>query len=248
VTLDVHAGDKVEKGPGAGRGLQPGTDQQARQEKSTFDSLSIEVERTGIDNRQKQLTREKDLRPGHDRPADGRARRRPQRAWIQGRRDSRDQRAARQGCAGQGRHRSRARAGRSKLQDETLAFELRTKRCRSIGRSCSSPIWNARSRCSRCARRFRGQVGQLLVQQKANVAANAALLTVVDLSALEIEAAGAGSFAHDLAIDMPAEILDGGEKYTARCRRSRRKSSRARSSRACASASTSRPACARTSA
>jgi len=51
------------------------------------------------------------------------------------------------------------------------------------------------------------------VQQRANVAANAPLLTVVDLSALEIEAQIPEVFAHDLAIGMPAEIADGAERY-----------------------------------
>jgi HlyD family secretion protein len=59
-----------------------------------------------------------------------------------------------------------------------------------------------------------GQVGQLIVQQRANVAANAPLMTVIDLSALEIEVQIPEVFAHDLSIGMPAEVQEGGNKYT----------------------------------
>ena len=59
VTLDVHAGDKVEKDQVLAEVYSPELTSKLAQEKSTFDSLSIEVERTGIDNRQKQLTAKK---------------------------------------------------------------------------------------------------------------------------------------------------------------------------------------------
>ena len=51
------------------------------------------------------------------------------------------------------------------------------------------------------------------MQQRANVAANAPLLTVVDLSALEIEVQVSEVFAHDLSVGMPAEINDASGKY-----------------------------------
>jgi HlyD family secretion protein len=58
-----------------------------------------------------------------------------------------------------------------------------------------------------------GQVGQLIVQQRANVAANAPIMTVIDLSALEIEVQIPEVFAHDLSIGMPAEVQDASGKY-----------------------------------
>ena len=63
-----------------------------------------------------------------------------------------------------------------------------------------------------------GQVGQLIVQQRANVAAGAAILSVVDLTALEVEVQVPEVFAHDLAIGMPAEIQDASGKYGAEIR------------------------------
>lgn len=63
-----------------------------------------------------------------------------------------------------------------------------------------------------------GQVGQLLVAQRASVAANAPVLTVVDLGAFELELQVPDSFARDLALGMTAEIRSGSQTYPARVR------------------------------
>ncbi len=63
---------------------------------------------------------------------------------------------------------------------------------------------------------FDGQVGQLLVEQRANVAANAPVLGVVDLTRFEVEIKVPESFARDLAIGMSAQLTGGGgEPYPA---------------------------------
>ena len=53
---------------------------------------------------------------------------------------------------------------------------------------------------------FDGQVGQVFVTQHQNVQANAAILSVVDLSRFEVEIKVPESFARDLAIGMPAQL------------------------------------------
>ena len=63
-----------------------------------------------------------------------------------------------------------------------------------------------------------GQVGQLLVAQRASVAANAPVVTVVDLSAFELEISVPDSFARDLAIGMTAEIRAGSKTVPGRVR------------------------------
>jgi HlyD family secretion protein len=63
---------------------------------------------------------------------------------------------------------------------------------------------------------FDGQVGQVLVEQRANVAANAPVLGVVDLTRFEVEVKVPESFARDLAIGMSAQLTGGGgEPYPA---------------------------------
>jgi HlyD family secretion protein len=63
-----------------------------------------------------------------------------------------------------------------------------------------------------------GIVGQLLVAQRASVAANTPILTVVDLSAHELEIRVPDSFARDLATGMTAEIRAGNAVFTGRVR------------------------------
>jgi HlyD family secretion protein len=56
---------------------------------------------------------------------------------------------------------------------------------------------------------FDGQVGQVQVAQRANVAINAPVLSVVDLSKFEVEIKVPESFARDLGIGMPAQLTSG---------------------------------------
>lgn len=62
---------------------------------------------------------------------------------------------------------------------------------------------------------FDGQVGQVLVEQRANVAANAPVLGVVDLTRFEVEVKVPESFARDLAIGMSAQLTGGGAPFPA---------------------------------
>ena len=62
---------------------------------------------------------------------------------------------------------------------------------------------------------FDGQVGQVQVAQRSNVADNAPVLTVVDLSEFEVEIRVPESFARELGIGMPAQLTGGGNTYPA---------------------------------
>ena len=64
-----------------------------------------------------------------------------------------------------------------------------------------------------------GQVGQLFVAERASVAKDAPLLTVIDLSQLEVEMQVAETFARDLAVNMPGEITGNGQSWKGRVSR-----------------------------
>lgn len=61
-----------------------------------------------------------------------------------------------------------------------------------------------------------GQVGQLLVSERTSVARDARLLTVIDLSQLEVQMQVAESFARELQPGMPGEISGNGEVWKGR--------------------------------
>ncbi|MFT3695289.1 MAG: HlyD family efflux transporter periplasmic adaptor subunit [Kofleriaceae bacterium] len=65
---------------------------------------------------------------------------------------------------------------------------------------------------------FDGQVGQLLVAQRTSVAANAAIISVVDLTQFELEIQVPDAFARDLALGMGAEIRSANTTYTGKVR------------------------------
>lgn len=62
---------------------------------------------------------------------------------------------------------------------------------------------------------FDGQIGQVQIPQGTNVATNAPILSVVDLSLFEVEIKVPESFARDLAIGMPAQITSNAMQYPA---------------------------------
>jgi HlyD family secretion protein len=62
---------------------------------------------------------------------------------------------------------------------------------------------------------FDGQVGQLMAAQRANVAINAPILSVVDLSVFEVEIKVPESFARDLGIGVPAEVHNVSGRFAA---------------------------------
>jgi len=58
-----------------------------------------------------------------------------------------------------------------------------------------------------------GQVGQLFIADRSNVARDAKLLSVIDLSRLEVQMQVAESFARELQVGMPGEISGNGQRW-----------------------------------
>jgi len=104
------------------------------------------------------------------------------------------------------------------LSERALGFELRTRE-RALERQRELVRELERQRDALLIRSpVDGQVGQLLVDQSASVAANSPVLRVVDLTAFELEIHVPDSFARDLAIGMLAEIGHGKLQYRGRVR------------------------------
>src|ERR1044071_6784974 len=104
------------------------------------------------------------------------------------------------------------------LQGKELVFDLGTKkqgldRQRAVVRELERQV-----AALEITSPVDGQVGQLLVAQRATVAANAPILTVVDLGAFELEIRVPDSFARDLALGMPAEIRAGTATFPGKVR------------------------------
>ena len=213
VTFAVHAGDKVAKDQVLAEVESPELKNKLEQEQATFDSAQIDVERADIDHRQKLLVAKKTFDQATiDRQTAARELERNTRGMQLGAIPEINVLRAKDALAKSEIDVSHAQED-MKLLGETLAFELKTKRL-TLDRQ-KYLVANLQRQVDelKITSPVSGQVGQLLVQQRANVAANTGLLTVVDLSALEVELTVPEVFAHDLAIGMPAEIGDGGQTY-----------------------------------
>ena len=208
VSLEIHAGDKVKKGDVLATIESPELANKLKQEQSTLDSLTLDVERAGIDHRKQQLTSKKTLDQARiDRQTAEREVQRTSKAFTAGALPELDLLRAKDSLAKTDITVLNAEQ-ESLLERDSLAFELKTKRLaldrqKLLVEDVSRQVDELKVRSP-----VDGQVGQLIVQQRANVAANAPILTVVDLTALEVEVQVSEVFAHDLSIGMPAEIQD----------------------------------------
>jgi len=100
------------------------------------------------------------------------------------------------------------------LNKESLEYELRTKELELESQQLL--VDNLKRRVEDLSLRspVDGVIGRVEIKHKAAVAANTALITVVDLSAFEVELLIPESYADDLGIGMSAEVLYNSNQYT----------------------------------
>jgi HlyD family secretion protein len=101
----------------------------------------------------------------------------------------------------------------AELQKESLDFDLKTKRTDVERQELLVADLARRVDALTIRSPVKGMIGSLLVNQKTAVTENTGLLTVVDLSALEVEFTVSESYASDLAINMAADINYAGKSY-----------------------------------
>jgi len=215
VTLQVHAGDSVRKGQVLAVIDSPELRARLAQEQSNADAMQAERLRAEVDAKQQRAA----LRSAFDnaRIDEATARNdlaRQQKAFDAGAVSGMQVEHARDTLNKAGIALSQARDGLS-LKDDSLKFDVQAKALaharqlllvkdlqRQVGElAVRSPV--------------DGQVGQLFIAEHANVAKDAQLLSVIDLSALEVQMQVAESFARDLAPGMAGEISGGGRSWKA---------------------------------
>ncbi|EQD61187.1 efflux transporter, RND family, MFP subunit [mine drainage metagenome] len=99
------------------------------------------------------------------------------------------------------------------LDNRMVAFEIRSKRLAAERQQLIVADLQRQVDALTLRAPVTGQVGQLAVADRTKVAKDAALLSVVDLSALEVEIKVPESFARDLAPGMHAEISGDGQRW-----------------------------------
>lgn len=216
VTTSVHAGDSVRTGDLLAEVDAPVLHAEFEREQSTLQSLSAAYDRQRIEARAEHARNQQtaDL-AAVTLAAARRELERHQKAFEEGV-VSRQELDRRVDVLAEAEVRHRHALQDIAVQDEKLAFEVRTRQL---------DVERQRLVVADLARRVEelairspvdGIVGTLSVQQRQAVAADQPLLTVVDLSVFEIELSVPETYADDLAPDMPAEITYGGATYPGR--------------------------------
>ena len=213
VTLKVHAGDAVKKGDVVAVIDSPELKNKLAQEQSNADALNVDYKRAQIDSSKQKLELQKTLENAViDAKSAETDLERNQKAFAQGAvaqmqvahaQDALDKarvalKHAQQDIGLNGN------SLKFEVQSKKIAWERQTLMVADLQRQVDE--LNVRSPVS-------GQIGQLFVAATATVAKDAQLLSVIDLSALEVEVKVPESFARDLAIGMNAQISGNGKQW-----------------------------------
>ncbi|MGY0561016.1 efflux RND transporter periplasmic adaptor subunit [Luteimonas sp. A277] len=215
VTLHVVAGDRVEEGQPLAEIDSPELRSQLVQEQSTLASLEAEADRAGLDARMVRSNARKLVEQAEvERVAAQRDVERYERAFEGGAVAEVDLARARDRLKNseiglESAHEDFNLQGQGSGLD-TRNRQLLAERQRAVVGEIQRQVDALTLRSP-----FEGQVGQVQVDQRSNVATNAPVLTVVDLSEFEVEIRVPESFARDLGIGMPAEVRSANQTYAA---------------------------------
>lgn len=213
VTLKVNAGDTVKTGQVLAVVASPELSSQYGQEQSTLSSMQVDLERERINARKAALKSQEtvDL-AGVNLEAAKREMKRADSAWGFHVISEQDYAKAQDGLSAAKLEYAHAEAD-AKLDKEGVNFDVRTKELQVKRQQLLVKDLKRQVNDLTVRSPINGQVGQVFIAPRATVAQNAQLLTVVDLSALEVEVTVPESFARDLATGMPAEISGNGNDW-----------------------------------
>jgi HlyD family secretion protein len=206
----VRAGDTVTKGQPLATLDSPDLRNEYERERATLDSLNAALERQEIEIRRQMLLskQQADLAKVAITAAE-REEKRAQSAWDERVISERDYKRAIDDLDSAKLNFDHATASAA-LERDSLALELRTKRLERDRQSLV--VENLKNRVDELTVRspVNGMVANLAQTEKARVPESAPLITVVDLTAFEIEFQVAETYAQDIKSGMTADItLDG---------------------------------------
>ncbi len=213
VTLRVHAGDKVGRGQALADIDSPDLANKLAQEHSNVDAMKADLMRAQVEARQQSAQLQSEIENASiDLKTAQTDLDRQTQAFKAGAAASMQVDHARDTLEKARITLAHASAGRA-LKDDSLKFDVQAKQA-ALDRQLLL-VKDLQRQVAQLQLRspVDGQVGQLLVAERATVAKDAPLLTVIDLTALEVQMQVAESFARDLAIGMPGDISGNGRNW-----------------------------------
>ncbi len=212
VTFKVNAGDKVKKGAVLAEVDSPDVTDQWRREQSSLDQLEAEVARQQILARKQKLLARRDADQAEiDRSSAELTLERMDAAGGPGVVSKNDYLKAKDTLKS-AEIRAKHAAAAAELENDDVALELKTKESQLQRQRVATEFARRRVDDLKVKAPVDGVVGSLAVSNRTVVQANAALLTVVDLSALEVELEIPETYVADLGLGMSVEITSGDNK------------------------------------
>ena len=216
LTLKVVAGDRVEQGQALAEIDSPELRSKLAQEEATLAGYEAEAGRAALEAQVRQAEARKVLEQAQvDRTAAQRDLERYQRAYEGGAVAQVDLARAQDTLQ---KTEIGVASAREDLALQGRGAGLDTRNKQLVADRQRSVVVEMRRQVDALTLRapFDGIVGQVQAVQSSNVAANAPVLSVVDLSVFEVEIRVPESFARDLEIGMPAELRSAGTTYPAK--------------------------------
>ena len=216
VTLKVHAGDTVKKGQVLAQLESPDLEGAFKREQSQFEELQAEIARQEILAQKQKLIAVRDADQAEiERAAAQRAFERIEKVGglgIVAKNDFEKAQDALKSAEIRGKHAAEA----ARLEGSDVELQLRTRRAQLQRQKLA--LDEARRRVDELTLRapMDGLVGSVAIADRSVVPANSPILTLVDLSRLEIEVEIPESYVADLGLGMKAEIVAGDVKAVGR--------------------------------
>ena len=210
VTLKTHAGATVKKGDVLAILESPDLTDELKREQATYQELAAEVARQQILARKQKMLAKRDADTAEiDRLSAQRTLERYDSVSNEGvvaKIDYQKAKDALQAAEIRARHAAQA----ADLENDNVTLELQTKSAQLERQKLN--LANAQRKVDELTVRapVDGFIGTLSVPNRSVVPANAPLMTLVDLSALEVEVEVPETYVADLGIGMSAEIQVGG--------------------------------------
>lgn len=213
VTLEVEAGQAVARGEVLARLDSPEISNRLEQEQATLQSLETGLTRQAIDKKKAELLNQQaiDMAEVRIRAAE-RELRRAEASWADRIISRQDYEKAVDDLATARLEFEHARQN-ARLASESMTFELQAMELERDRQRLVVDEYRRQVAQLVVLSPVEGMVGSLAVDQKAAVSRNRPLMTVVDLSALEVEVEVPQEYADDLGLDIPAEISMGGASW-----------------------------------
>ncbi|WP_028079674.1 efflux RND transporter periplasmic adaptor subunit [Solimonas soli] len=213
VRFTVQAGGKVDKDQVIGSVDSPELTSKLAQERANLQALQVDYARAQLDARQQSLVADQTLEQARiDRETASTEQQRTKKAFALG--VTPEIEVLRTQAALQKAEIALKRAETDhELQKEGRRFDVDARRLARDRQQLLVDDLQRQVDLLTLRSPVAGQVGQLIAADRSTVAKDAALLTVVDLTALEVEMKVPESFARDLAVGMPATLRGNGKEW-----------------------------------